>query len=149
LAVAIATNSTDFDSAAFLRPLRSSLTRFSDLLQDTSPFTAALDEIERGLSRGASCAEVSKVLGNGATAHDAVPMAIYCFLRYPHAYADMIRHAVFLGGDTDTIASMAGAISGAFLGRQAIPPHWINAIREDTYSPVVIAGLADQLYRAR
>jgi len=147
LAVAIAINSTDFDPGAFLHPLRSSLTRFSDLLQDTSPFTTALDEIERGLDRGASCAEMSEVLGTGATAREAVPMAIYCFLRHPHSYTDVIHQAVFLGGDTDTIASMAGAISGAFLGRGAIPQNWIDAIREDDYTPSKIAALADGLHQ--
>ena len=146
LAVAIAINATTFDSGAFLKPLRASLTRFSDLLQDTVPFTTGLDEIERGLSRGASCAEMSEVLGTGATAREAVPMAIYCFLRHPNSYVDVIRGAVFLGGDTDTIAAMAGAISGAFLGRDAIPAHWIDAIREEHYTPSKVTALADRLH---
>lgn len=31
-----------------------------------------------------------------------------------------IQYAITLGGDTDTIASMAGAIAGAYLGVEAI-----------------------------
>lgn len=34
-----------------------------------------------------------------------------------------IQYAISLGGDTDTIASMAGAIAGAFYGIDAINPN--------------------------
>jgi poly(ADP-ribose) glycohydrolase ARH3 len=146
LAVAIAVVSIDFSSDAFLKPLRASLVYFDDLMQDTSRFTGALRAIEEGLARGASCAEMSSILGAGVTAHEAVPMAMYCFLRHPHSYADVVHHAVFIGGDTDTIACMAGAISGAFLGAAAIPGTWRNAIREDAYSAGAIERLADALF---
>ena len=35
-------------------------------------------------------------------------------------------YAISLGGDTDTIATMAGAIAGAYYGIEAIPQHWID-----------------------
>ncbi len=35
-----------------------------------------------------------------------------------------IIYAVSLGGDTDTIASMAGAIAGAYYGQDSIPQRW-------------------------
>jgi len=34
---------------------------------------------------------------------------------------------VSLGGDTDTIASMAGAVAGACYGVDCIPADWISA----------------------
>lgn len=146
LAVAAATASGEAVPAAFLRALRSGLTRFSDLMQDTSPFAHALDEVERGLARGASCGEMSSCLGTGVAAHEAVPMALYCFLRHPHSYAEVIHEAVFAGGDTDTIAAMAGALSGALLGRQAIPEQWLRAARDERYSTAAIQGVADRLF---
>jgi poly(ADP-ribose) glycohydrolase ARH3 len=145
LAVATATRLNEFSPDGFLTTLRSALTYFQDLMHDTSPYTRALDAIEDGLNRGASCAEMSSVLGTGVTAHDAVPMALYCFVRHPDSYADVIHQAVFIGGDTDTIASMAGAISGAFLGAVSIPPPWRIAIREEKYSADAIENLADRL----
>jgi len=146
LAVATAVGLGEFASPqAFLVPLRASLKYFDDLMQDTSRLIRALDAIEQGLARAASCAEMSDVLGTGVTAHESVPMALYCFLRHPYSYADVISHAVFIGGDTDTIASMAGAISGAFLGDSAIPPRWRAAVREETYPVQVIESLADRL----
>ena len=146
LAVATAVALAEFSAAAFIRPLRASLTYFDDLMQDTSRFTRAFDAIEDGLSRGASCAEMSATLGTGIAAHEGVPMALYCFLRHPNSYADVIHHAVFIGGDTDTIASMAGAVSGAHLGADSFPTDWRLAIREETYSADAFRDLADQLY---
>jgi len=149
-AVAVATATAmipaAFSADTFLSASRASLRYFADLLQDTSRFARALDAIEAGLARGASCAEMSETLGTGVTAHEAVPMALYCFLRHPESYADVIREAVFLGGDTDTIAAMAGAVSGALLGDAAIPPRWKEAIREVEYNAAVIEGIADRLF---
>ncbi len=35
-------------------------------------------------------------------------------------------YAISLGGDTDTIATMAGAIAGAHYGVESIPKHWMK-----------------------
>ena len=40
------------------------------------------------------------------------------------AFARTIIYAVSLGGDTDTIATMAGAIAGAYYGIDGVPPSW-------------------------
>jgi poly(ADP-ribose) glycohydrolase ARH3 len=146
LAVATATGLTAFTPDPFLRASRAGLAHFANLLQDTSRFARALEAIERGLVRGATCAEMADTLGTGVVAHEAVPMALYCFLRHPESYADAIHQAVFIGGDTDTIAAMAGAISGAFLGADAIPPAWRRAVREERWTPDAIEGLADRLW---
>jgi poly(ADP-ribose) glycohydrolase ARH3 len=149
IAVATAATLHEFDASVFLQVLRGTLSYFTDLMQDTSKFELGLDEIERGLKRGATCGEMSSILGTGIAAYEAVPMALYCFLRHPDSFTQVIHEAVFIGGDTDTIASMAGAISGAFLGKEAIPPHWLEAIREEKYTSAVIEGLADDLFDKR
>jgi poly(ADP-ribose) glycohydrolase ARH3 len=146
IAVAIAASSLKFSADAFLGRMRSALVTFSELMQDTSKYERALNEIEAGLRRGTSCREMSEVLGTGVTAQEAVPMAIYCFLRHPESYAQVIHEAVFIGGDTDTIACMAGAISGAFLGASAIPVNWLRNIREEKYTFGAIELLADRLF---
>jgi poly(ADP-ribose) glycohydrolase ARH3 len=146
VAVATAVGLETFAAEPFLAASRDILHYFSELMQDVSAFTGALDAIERGLSRSASCAELAQTLGTGVTAPEAVPMALYCFLRHPHSYTDVIHHAVFAGGDTDTIASMAGAISGAFLGHDAIPPEWLDGIREPVHDAAAIADVADRLF---
>lgn len=39
-----------------------------------------------------------------------------------------VLKAVNLGGDTDTIAAVAGSLAGALYGRAAIPEEWIDAL---------------------
>lgn len=145
VAVALAITSADPDPAVFLTHLREHLKWFEDLQQDTSTFDRALNAIESGLAQGLSCRQMSPVLGTGVTAHESVPMALYCFLRRPNSLADVLHEAIFAGGDTDTIACMAGAISGAFLGANQIPERWLGAWREEEYSVTRIETLADRL----
>jgi poly(ADP-ribose) glycohydrolase ARH3 len=144
-AMATAATPGELRPGQLVQALRATLRYFEELMQDTSPFGRALDEVERGLSRGATCTEMSQVLGTGVEAHEAVPMALYCFLRHADSYADVVHNAVFIGGDTDTIAAMAGALSGAYLGVQAIPTAWVARVREETWSAAAIMRLADQL----
>lgn len=146
LAIATAVGSADLSPEEFLRPMRAELKRCSELLQDTTQFGKALDAIEAGLKRQASCREMSATLGTDVTAVESVPMALYCFLRHPEDYAQVIHEAIFAGGDTDTIACMAGAISGAFLGASAIPARWLAANREETHTVSTIEAIADQLF---
>ena len=76
-----------------------------------------------------------------ATPGEAVPCAIYSFLT-TQGFAQLIPYAISLGGDTDTIASMAGAIGGAYWGLEAIPKDWVECC-EGTSKAI---ELADSLY---
>ncbi|MBW3578595.1 MAG: ADP-ribosylglycohydrolase family protein [Actinobacteria bacterium] len=51
---------------------------------------------------------VASRLGTSALAVDAVPAALYAFLLRPDSWPDVVEFAVRLGGDTDTVAGMAG-----------------------------------------
>jgi ADP-ribosylglycohydrolase len=51
----------------------------------------------------------------------SVLWSLYSFLRSPDNYLETICTAISAGGDTDTTAAMAGAISGAYLGISSIP----------------------------
>jgi len=87
--------------------------------------------------------KVVAVLGNGIEALNSVPTAIYCFLKQPKSYRDSMIYTISLGGDTDTIASMAGAISGAYLGIEAIPQEWGLKLENKAY----IEDLAEKLWQ--
>jgi len=87
-------------------------------------------------------AKVVAVLGNNIEAPRSVPTAIYCFLRQPQSYKDTVIYAISLGGDTDTIAAMAGAISGAYLGIEAIPSEWRAKLENREY----IEALTEKLW---
>jgi poly(ADP-ribose) glycohydrolase ARH3 len=81
-------------------------------------------------------------LGHGIEAFNSVPTAIFCFLSEPDSFAHAVLLAISLGGDTDTIAAMTGAISGACLGIESIPEKWRSKLENRLY----IEELADKLY---
>src|SRR5262245_39721473 len=71
-------------------------------------------------SRVNSVADLA-ALGNAITAVGSVPTAIASFSLTPDSYADAIGNVILLGGDTDTLAAMAGAVSGAHVGIGGVP----------------------------
>jgi ADP-ribosyl-[dinitrogen reductase] hydrolase len=62
--------------------------------------------------------------------NETVPAALYCWAASPNNFRQSVITAVLLGGDTDSVAAITGAISGANLGNLAIPSEWISAITE-------------------
>jgi ADP-ribosylglycohydrolase len=51
----------------------------------------------------------------------SVVWSLYAFLRTPDDWWETVCTAIAVGGDTDTMAAMAGAIAGARLGVSALP----------------------------
>ncbi len=51
----------------------------------------------------------------------SVAWTLYAFLRSPDSYWEAVCTAIEVGGDTDTLGAMAGALSGARLGAGALP----------------------------
>ncbi len=85
-------------------------------------------------------------LGNAITAHESVVTAIACFLTFPESFVDAVGTAIHLGGDTDTLAAMTGAISGAYLGEAALPKSVLQALENGDQGRDYICQLADQLW---
>jgi ADP-ribosylglycohydrolase len=52
----------------------------------------------------------------------SVAWSLYAFLRTPDDYWTAVCTAIAVGGDTDTMAAMTGAMVGARLGRATLPP---------------------------
>jgi poly(ADP-ribose) glycohydrolase ARH3 len=85
-------------------------------------------------------------LGNGIEAAESVMTAVACFLTWPDSYVDAVGNAILLGGDTDTIAAMSGAISGAYLGIEAIPSATLAKLENDGKGRDYLFALADRLF---
>ena len=49
-------------------------------------------------------------------------MALYCFCKSPDDFLATIRRGANTQGDSDSIACIAGGISGAYLGHPGITP---------------------------
>lgn len=93
----------------------------------------------------ADAATVASRIGTSVAAVDAVPAAICAFIHHPGSFERAVAFAIELGGDTDTIASMTAAISGAALGEAAIPAAW----RERTEGVLTMRELADRILARR
>lgn len=85
--------------------------------------------------------------GNGVSgfAPHTVAVAIYAWLRHRGDFAATIRSAIWCGGDTDTVAAIAGAIAGAECGEAGIPIEWLSGINEWPRSLCYIRQLASAL----
>ncbi|XP_030634652.1 ADP-ribosylhydrolase ARH3 [Chanos chanos] len=99
------------------------------------PFCTRLHKVKEMVERNSvSIEEVISELGNGIAALHSVPTAIFCVMHclepregLPEQYGGFertIAYSLALGGDTDTIACMAGAIAGAHYGVDSVPQTW-------------------------
>ena len=85
-----------------------------------------------------------EILGEGWTGEEAVALALYCFLRYPDDYVKTVIRGANTNGDSDSIASIAGGISGARLGISAIPDEWHKNIEKAEYLDDLSFRLAEK-----
>jgi len=107
-------------------------------------YRARLGVLEKLLGHAGDRELVVNQLGHGIEAFNSVPTAIFAFLANQRDFVSTVLYAISLGGDTDTIASMAGAVCGACLGAEALPREWLENLENRDY----IAGLADRLWLA-
>lgn len=111
-----------------------------------SAYKIKMGYVVQCLERCATANESAREVGNGAEAIEAVPAAINSFLRYPDSFIDSVSFAVSMGGDTDTIAAMTGAISGAFLGDQGIPEELSTLLDEQKEGSLFVRKLIGRGY---
>jgi poly(ADP-ribose) glycohydrolase ARH3 len=84
--------------------------------------------------------------GSSLPAHRSVTTAITCFTVWPDSFEKTIARAITMGDDTDTLAAIAGALSGAHLGINAIPLHWLSKLENGPKGRDHINNLAHQLH---
>ena len=78
------------------------------------------------------------------SAAEAVPPAVGAFLAAQDAEQAIVL-AVSLGGDTDTIGAMTGAMAGAYWGLEALPAPWLAILENQTTGRDAVLGLCRQL----
>lgn len=72
-----------------------------------------------------TCAELSETYSFDETCQGSVPQALACFFE-GESFEDTIRNAISIGGDSDTIAAIAGGIAEAYFG---MDEEFINAAK--------------------
>jgi ADP-ribosylglycohydrolase len=68
--------------------------------------------------------------GISAFVTPSVLWSLYAFLRSPEDYWEAVCTAIEVGGDTDTMASIAGAISGARVGLAQLPQTLLSQLTD-------------------
>ena len=111
-------------------------------------YIRALNKIEEMSSREKKlqAREVVRSLGNGVEAPFSVPSACYIAITHSPDFCDAIRAAISLGGDTDTIAGMVGAIVGAHVGEKGLPAEWMEQLEDGPRGRSFAESLADRLF---
>lgn len=87
-----------------------------------------------GYDLSQNLSDIKKTYQFDETCQGSVPQAIIAFLK-SRDYEDAIRKAVSIGGDSDTIACMAGGIAQAYY--KYIPPPIIKGVRAVLYQELL------------
>lgn len=72
----------------------------------------------------------SKIIGTGLPAYESIPTAIGIFLSCGGDPVECVKMGANIGNDTDTIASMTGALAGAFKGFTQVPATWYKKVEK-------------------
>jgi ADP-ribosylglycohydrolase len=135
-AAALAARRTPIDPILFLQELR-------ELVQPIEGEVAAriggiaellalpLTEAARHLAQsGVEPGSLVRWLGISSLVTTSVCWSLYSFLRSPDDYWQTLCTAIEVGGDTDTVAGMAGSIAGARVGLAALPTALIGRLND-------------------
>lgn len=115
----------------------------------------SLDLLVVNHEAGKTIAEFAAAIGLGRGVsgyiYHTVPVALYAWLRHPNDYRSAVQATIRCGGDTDTVAAIAGAIIGARVGKSGIPREWLDGIidwpRSVRWVESLAARLADGTWR--
>ena len=95
-----------------------------------------MEKIESALTRGASVREFADEMGfskgvSGYAVH-TMTMVLFIWLRHRGDFNRIVSEAIACGGDTDSVAAIAGGIAGA--ETEAFPPDWLHKIIDRPYT---------------
>ena len=103
------------------------------------------ESVQAGESTTAFAARSLSPKGVSGYINHTVPIAIHAWLRYPEDYRTAVQECIRCGGDTDTVAGIAGALVGIRVGKAGIPAAWIDGIIDWPLTPGLIDRLGHRL----
>ncbi len=77
-------------------------------------------------------------IGTSADALEAIPAAVYCFLKHPRQFTPAVLSAVNAGDASDSVGALTGCLVGALAGIEAVP----QQLRAELENADVLAGVA-------
>ena len=94
------------------------LRRFLDIAREQLSLNSSLTDYLKCLSIGER--------GISGYINHTVAAVIYAWLRYYGDYRETVSQIISAGGDTDTTAALAGALSGLTVGQAGLPKEWLD-----------------------
>ncbi len=70
---------------------------------------------------------------------ETLEAAVWCLVN-TNSYSECVLKAVNLGGDTDTIAAVAGGLAGLYYGYDGIPKEWVEVIAKREWIEEIVKG---------
>jgi poly(ADP-ribose) glycohydrolase ARH3 len=119
--------------------------RFCQGLMDfarTPEMRAKMELLGALLARDVLPPNAARRLGQSVAVHESLPFALYAFLRHSQSFEACLFCAILNGGDRDTLGAMAGAVSGAYLGIEALPAAWRGKLQNRAYVEELALKLA-------
>jgi len=151
-AVALAAAPGALDQGAFLDTLVGWAAREDDSVAAGLASVAAwldllpADAARRLHAAGLDPSQADQWRGVSAFVTSSVAWSLYAFLRSPDDYWTTVCTAIAVGGDTDTMAAIAGAIAGARLGPAALPRPLLERLTDQgTWDAGELAALAAEV----
>ncbi len=87
-----------------------------------------LDRLDNALKGSREIDDPCALTGEGWIAEEALGTALLCYLLTPEDGVTVVRRAAVTSGDSDSIACLAGAFAGAYLGLATWPEEWVYRI---------------------
>jgi ADP-ribosyl-[dinitrogen reductase] hydrolase len=104
------------------------------LMSDVAELMPAEDVVEYALLLDSSFDPHTFVGPSNSSALVCVAQAVWA-VSTTSSYADAVAAAINLGGDTDTVAAVAGALAGALYGIQQVPVRWVTHVNGSLQRP--------------
>ncbi|MFF5520259.1 ADP-ribosylglycohydrolase family protein [Streptomyces coeruleorubidus] len=89
---------------------------------------AILDRLEHAVRTVSPETDPCLATGEGWIAEEALATGLLCFLLFADEPLTALRRAACTAGDSDSIACLAGAFAGAYLGAEAWPGEWADRV---------------------
>jgi ADP-ribosylglycohydrolase len=83
--------------------------------------------------------------GVGGYVYHTVPVAIYAWYRHFGDFRATVESVIECGGDTDTVAAIAGALAGASSGVAGIPTDWLDGLFDAPIDAALLREIAERL----
>ncbi len=109
---------------------------------ETTRLKEKLQQVLKLVAAHATVEEAAKELGTQSSVNESMAFALFCFLTHPHAFVECVLCAVSQGGDRGTMGAMVGAMAGAYLGSEAIPPNWQRRLENTQHIETLARELA-------